>query len=847
MAEEITFKIPEKINIKKYLPVLLILIPIILCATLRLYSQEIPMTDVWAKDTVTNYYKNGITQEIIKNYPNLPQDQLLKLIEEQYINYYKTNKVIIDQQIEQYSQQFKQLFKDEKGYTYMGDIDPYDFLRKAENYIDHGYTGDIIINESMYDMHMLAPNGIKIESDAHSIVLAYMYKIIHVFNSRITPMQAAAYFPILFSCLCLIPIFFIGRRLGRSTNSTGNLCGFFSACVLAINTAFFMRTTWSHADTDIWNIFFPVYIIWLFFLSLDAKDIKTKVLMNIGTGLLIGIFASLWSGWFYVFYLIVGGIIVYLLYLYIMKIHQEIKSYLISTISFIISSFIFVSLLTSIQTFINALWTMPLSVINIKDAAHTNLWPNVYTTVAELSGSTIASIIGTVGGSLFFYGAIIGIILLVFKDKRKYVYEATFLGLWFVIILYASLTGIRFSMMLAPTIALGIGILISMTYEKILTFLEDGKLKKILSIIIILLCCLTLIPQIRGDIEIAKNDVPMINDAWFNVYTKIKLESQPDAIVNSWWDFLHHGKYFTDRAVTFDGASQNTPMAHWIGRVLLTNNENEAKSILRMLDCGSNDAFNLLNLQFNNDTQKTIKILKKEILMSKSQARIYLQENGITNIESILIKTHCDPPENYFITSGDMIEKGAVWAHFGSWDFNKADIWMNDKNLPQTQAISNIKQHMELNDTDAKAIYYQMKSITNENEANTFIAPWPGYAGKIPCTIKSNNTINCNGIIINTITKDVDLQGKKPNNIVFLEDNVFNVKTFENGMGTGLILQYDPLAINYVLTVCSPEIANSMFTRLYYFDGIGLMNFEKFTQEVDPLSGRPIIVWKVKW
>ena len=140
-----------------------------------------------------------------------------------------------------------------------------------------------------------------------------------------------------------------------------------------------------------------------------------------------------------------------------------------------------------------------------------------------------------------------------------------------------------------------------------------------------------------------------------------------------------------------------------------------------------------------------------------------------------------------------------------------------------------------------------MESITNENEANTFIAPWPGYAGKIPCTIKSNNTINCNGIIINTITKDVDIQGKKPNNIVFLEDNVFNVKTFENGMGTGLILQYDPLAINYVLTVCSPEIANSMFTRLYYFDGIGLMNFEKFTQEVDPLSGRPIIVWKVKW
>ena len=844
MAEEITFKIPEKINIKKYLPVLLILIPIILCATLRLYSQEIPQTDVWAKSTVDNYYKQGIAQEILKGYPNLPMEQVTKIVEEQYKTYYTANKVTIDQQVTQYSTQFKQVFKDENGYTYMGDIDPYDFLRKAENYIDHGYTGDIIVNGTMWDMHMLAPNGIKIANDPHSIVLAYMYKIMHIFNSRITPMQAATYFPILFSCLCLIPIFFIGRRLG-GYGTVGNLCGFFSAMTLAVNTALFMRTTWSHADTDIWNIFFPVYIIWLFFLSLDTKDIKTKIFMNIGTGLLIGIFSLLWSGWFYVFYLIVGGIIAYVLYLYIMKIRQEIKSYLISTISFVTSSFIFVSLFTSPTVLKQALWEVPFSVLNIKDAAHANLWPNVYTTVAELNGSTIASIISMVGGSLFFYGSILGIILLGFKEKRKYIYEAVFLGLWFVILLYASLTGVRFSMMLAPSIALGIGVLISLTYEKILTILDEGTLKKVLSIIMILLCCLIFLPQMGGDIAIAKNDVPMINDAWVSVLTKIKIESQPDAIVNSWWDFGHHFKYFADRAVTFDGATQNTPMAHWIGRTLLTSDENEARSILRMLDCGSNDAFNLLNEQIK-DTQKTIKMLKKEILMSKNSARVYLQENGINDVDTILVKTHCNPPENYLITSDDMISKGAVWAHFGSWDFNKADVWMNDKNLPQTQALANIKEHMGVNDSDAKNIYYQMKSLTNENDANQWIAPWPGYAGRMNCAIKDNETINCNGIIINRITKEVDIQGKKPNSIVYIENGIFNVKQFENGVGTSLILQYDPLAINYVLTACSPEIATSMFTRLYFFDGIGLNNFKKFTEAQQPTGGM-IYVWTVNW
>ena len=82
-----------------------------------------------------------------------------------------------------------------------------------------------------------------------------------------------------------------------------------------------------------------------------------------------------------------------------------------------------------------------------------------------------------------------------------------------------------------------------------------------------------------------------MTDGWYNSLTKIKEESQEDAIINSWWDFGHQFITVSKRGATFDGGSQNRPMAHWIGNALLTSDEKTTVGILRMLDCDSNGAF----------------------------------------------------------------------------------------------------------------------------------------------------------------------------------------------------------------------------------------------------------------
>ena len=42
------------------------------------------------------------------------------------------------------------------------------------------------------------------------------------------------------------------------------------------------------------------------------------------------------------------------------------------------------------------------------------------------------------------------------------------------------------------------------------------------------------------------------------------------------------------------------------------------------------------------------------------------------------------------------------------------------------------------------------------------------------------------------------------------------------------------------------DLAGSMFTRLFYYDGIGLDNFEMF-YENKQVTGGDILVWKVNW
>ncbi len=869
-SNEVSFDKTALMNfMKKYGYLLLLLIPIILAIGFRVQPLYLPVTDTWAQNSLDTSLKQQISTQIDQQYPNLPAANKERLINDELQKQISADRAGYNKQRQIISKQFKEHFQDETGQTYLLAIDPYTYYRQVQNIVDHGHSGDTLKDGKPWNTHMLAPIGVPARINFHTLFGTYLYKLVNFFDKDTTILNTQFIIPLLIMILSVMPAFFIGRRLA------GNIGGLFAGIMIAIHPAILTRTISGFSDTDAYNIFFPLMIVWLTLLLFEAEGIKKKSIYAGITGLTMGIYLFAWnSGWF-IIDSILGGIFIYSMYLIIKdKKHFSIlkekkgKNILISTGLFLGGYIIFIGLFKGIEK-IPLLLTGPLSKLSIKSASHLTLWPNVYTTVAELNEASLTRILATIGGTLITVLAVIGIIYLILSKKREKVFAGVIICLWFFGTLFMSTKGIRFTLLLAPALALGFGVFIG----KFTDYAENKGAKalhinKFLAAGVVILIGLILlgftpIPSFcnHGMCEAAKgtayNEVPSFTDAWNNALTKIKLNSEEDAIINSWWDFGHWFKAYGDRPVTFDGGSQNRPQAHWIGHVLLTEDEEEAKGILNMLDCGANTAFDILNKELDKP-YNSVKILYEIVVLDKEKAKtILLKYVDELTANEILEKTHCNPPENFFITSGDMIGKAGVWAHFGGWNFERAKIWTDLKKRPQDEAVKFMVDEFNYTEEYAEKLYYETETLREGQEANSWISPWPGYVGQGACSPESGTLLKCQHKIQGgIITFDIDItdmsvktntQDKAPPaSIVYADVNGFQTKKFK-----GKTLPYSIGIISdgknrFKSILMSPELAGSMFTRLFYYGGIGLKYFDHFDSQRS-MTGVDIHVWKIDW
>tara|TARA_Y100000034_G_C6843057_1_gene381589 strand:+ start:8 stop:1198 length:1191 start_codon:yes stop_codon:yes gene_type:complete len=396
-------------------------------------------------------------------------------------------------------------------------------------------------------------------------------------------------------------------------------------------------------------------------------------------------------------------------------------------------------------------------------------------------------------------------------------------------------------MMVIPAFAIGLGIFFGRIYNLITKWaskeLEINK--TLLSIGLILLIIISFIPLTKAAENTAIHEMPSMNDAWHSTLTNIKENTPKTSVINSWWDFGHWFKAIADRPVTFDGASQNRPQAHWVGKILLTNNEQEAIAILRMLDCGGNDAYDLL-LKETQDPLITKKIIDEIILTDENSAKEILKEYT-QEPEKILEKTHCTPPEDYFITSEDMVSKAGVWAHFGSWSFERSFAYNTIKSNTKQKAIEILQEKLNYSNEEAGSTYRQLNGLS-EREANAWIAPYPSFSNSGQCQTQ-NNTVYCsNGGIIDLNKKEAFI---KTNSGLIPINYRDNSNTYTNSNATeDIALAYFPDSSKSILL--QPALLESMFTELFYYQGKNLNNFEQFDYQTG-IDGFDIYVWKVKW
>jgi hypothetical protein len=198
-----------------------------------------------------------------------------------------------------------------------------------------------------------------------------------------------------------------------------------------------------------------------------------------------------------------------------------------------------------------------------------------------------------------------------------------------------------------------------------------------------------------------------------------------------------------------------------------------------------------------------------------------------------------------------MFGKSGVWSHFGGWNFERADIWLNARKMPQEQAVEYMVKKFNYTRERAENIYFEMQSITSDSEANTWVAPWPGYGGVIGCNKNNNEIYACsNGFQINLSTYDIFAIGPqgivRPKIAAFTTEDGLSFKEF-NGTTIDFGVTIIPKNENELQAVLSSkELTGSMFTRMFYMQGHGLEYFKLFNHQRG-LTGADIYTYKVDW
>jgi len=917
-------KLFKKEYAKYYMLILLLLIPLTTSLYLRMQSDTLPKTDEWARNSVYQTIQGNLRTSVTQQYPNLPEANLNKIVQEEFQKILSEGSIAsngqqvqIEDIVKQNSDFLKSKFQDSNGQTYLLAIDPYYYYRLTRNAVNNGYQYDFVDEDGKYhDTKVFGgmPLGDGVDTEIrefHVLLQLWLVKIARIFNPQTDIMAIVFLTPVLIGTLAVIPAFFITRKLA------GNTGGFFAAMLVAIHPAYLTRTAGGFSDTDAYNVFFPLLIAWFVMEAFYADTYKKTAIYATLGGLSVGVFSFAWKAWYFIFDFMLATGAIALGYVIVSnwnskKLKNKVQVMTAGIITFFVSSAIFVGLISGFNRFfifISGIFTFT----QIKDVGNIKIWPNVYTTVAELNPASLGQAISqmTLGSKLWLFFSLFGIVLPLMKKTRESLYFAfgsagwllliivlqknlitshlffsvlvtlpliawilyslykgeeldikysILLAIWIAATLYASSKGVRFILLLVPAFAISAGITVGIIANKSSIWLSrELKINKILTQIVVFLLFFAFMwyptNMVRAATTTALNEIPSMNDDWFAALDKINLEAEPDAIINSWWDFGHWFAAIGNRSVTLDGGRQNSPQAHWLGKLMLTWDEAESIGILRYLDCGANTGFMRLSEHMEDDLT-TINTLYEIIPVDKDAATSILQSKGLedSEISEVLQYTHCDPPENYFITSEDMVGKSGVWAHFGSWNFTRAVMYNKVNNQPESVGTTILKNEFGYSDLDAANLY---REIQNAN-ADQWIAPWPGYAGNGACSVNGDEIACNNGLVFNMGTEEATLQTDqgtlKPKAIAYVKDGEFNTKVYnedifvlpQTGRPIGFALV--PSGASYRAILMDYTLTGSIFTRLFYYENLdkGLKHFKQFHKVTD-VTGQKIIVWKVDW
>lgn len=305
-------------------------------------------------------------------------------------------------------------YVDSNGLPYFSEMDSYYNLRLTENFVNHGYVGDTITNNTEMDMHRLAPSGQPVNYEMGIVyVTSFLHDIAQMFGD-FSVREVAFWAGAIISCLAVIPAFIFSRRL---TNDYGAIV---ATLLIVLAPNYFAHTFPGFFDTDMFYYIFSLFFVFFFMEALRTNNRAYKVIFGILSIVALGLFSQCWQGYIFYVGLFFAFIVIYVLAKLLFKIKnvegdkdglvkrllkdKDIQGVIILIIIAIVILGLFkgMDVFTSLSGTVNRLFTL-------QAASRYSDFPNVLVSIAEMQ---VPNLLGAGKGSAFLAnsnGAVNGI------------------------------------------------------------------------------------------------------------------------------------------------------------------------------------------------------------------------------------------------------------------------------------------------------------------------------------------------------------------------------------------------------------------------------------------------------
>lgn len=318
-------------------------------------------------------------------------------------------------------------YMDTNGLPYFSEMDSYFNLRMTENFMDHGYFGDTLVNNSGWDMHSYYPSGREVGSYQPMIayVTSFLYNIVNMFT-HMSITEVAFWTGAFVASFAVIPSYIFVRRI---TNDYGAIA---ASLIVSLGPNYFSHTFAGFFDTDMFNVTLPLFFLMFFVEAMKAEKLSHRIIFSVLSVISIGVFALSWSGFMFYAAVAVAIMIVFFILSFYFNINviDSAKNYknrlhwfvnqreLFSAVLIVVLGFVGFVALVGVDGVMTAISGLT-GGISLQSAAN-DVWPNVMISVAEmqvpnviyggLAGAFLANtngVVNGIGGIVALFGVLI--------------------------------------------------------------------------------------------------------------------------------------------------------------------------------------------------------------------------------------------------------------------------------------------------------------------------------------------------------------------------------------------------------------------------------------------------------